>query len=339
MTAASLERFGVTLDLVAVVPPPLPVHASSGRVLRAPDAPAGETILHAFETASLIDDGAGQPRLTIVAAGTAPGWRRAAVQYSLDEGKSWIAAGATAAPGVVGRLSAALAAAPATLADRRNAIDVMLAHDGMTLANADAAALDRGANLALVGDELLQFGMAQPLGGAAWRLTQLWRGRRGSIPAALAPGTRFVLLDSDSALVLALDAAIGARVRVLASGVGDAEPAETECVIGGASALPPAPVRLSGRVVGGALALSWRRRSRTDWRWRDGVDAALGEEREAYRMTITSGAGTSGAGTQTIETGEARALIPLSADAIAPLSITVRQIGRHGASPAALLTL
>lgn len=334
VSAVSIERFGVTIDMVALAPPALAVSASSGRVLRPPDPPAGETLVHPFEAPALVDDGSGLPRVTIVGAGTAAGWRRAALQYSVDDGNSWVPAGGTAAPGVVGRLAAPLASGPTTLADMRHAIHVVLAHESMSLANADAAALDRGVNLALVGDELLQFGAAEPLGGAAWRLTRLWRGRRGSAAQANVAGTRFVLLDGDSALALAVDAAIGSRIRILASGLGDPAPVEADLVLTGASVLPPAPVRLTGRVAGGVLTLGWRRRSRIDWRWRAGVDAALGEEREAYRVTITSAAGT-----QVIETAEPHVAVAFDARDDAPLAIAVRQIGSYGLSPAATLAM
>ena len=36
----------------------------------------------------------------------------------------------------------------------------------------------------------------------------------------------------------------------------------------------------------GRYDLSWIRRSRAGWPWIDGVDAPLGEDREAYRLTI-----------------------------------------------------
>ena len=333
VSAVSVERYAVTLDLVALAPPILATSATSGRVVRAPDAPAGATILHAFEIPPLIGDAPSRPSVTIAAAGTSAGWRRATLQYSVDEGRSWIAAGGTAAPAIVGQLSATLAAGPATLVDARNAIHVTLAHAAMTLANADPAALDSGANLALVGNELLQFGSAEPLGGAAWRLTRLWRGRRGSTPEPILGGTRFVLLDGDSALALPVDAAIGSRISLLASGVGDVVPVENVCVLSGASVLPPSPVRLAGMAIEGVLTLTWRRRSRVDWRWRDAVDAMRGEEREGYRVTIATSAAE-----HVFETTEPRADIALAAIDGALVRVTVRQIGSHGLSPAAILT-
>ncbi len=136
---------------------------------------------------------------------------------------------------------------------------------------ADAAALDRGVNLALVGDELLQFGVAEQLRARRWRLRELWRGRRGTAAAAHATGDRFVLIEAESALVVSLAALPGQAARVAAEAAGDA--AEIVAVLSGASILPPAPVALAAvnRSDGGAT-INWRRRARTGWRWRDGAD-------------------------------------------------------------------
>ncbi|MBN8839788.1 MAG: hypothetical protein J0I25_06260, partial [Sphingomonadales bacterium] len=98
-----------------------------------------------------------------------------------------------------------------------------------------AAALDRGVNLALVGDELLQFGVAEQLAARRWRLRDLWRGRRGTAATAHAAGDRFVLIEAESALVVSLAAspwqaerAGGAvAVTVMQIGTNGASPAAT----------------------------------------------------------------------------------------------------------------
>ena len=55
----------------------------------------GATRLIAFEAPPLTDELLSAPRLSVVAAG-GPGWRQANLAYSLDDGASWIALGATA---------------------------------------------------------------------------------------------------------------------------------------------------------------------------------------------------------------------------------------------------
>lgn len=174
------------------------------------------------------------------------------------------------------------------------------------------------------------------MGGARWRLTQLWRGRRGSEAAVgrAAPGDRFVLIDSAALAVRDGIAGIGADVAVLATAPADGEGAEVETRLSGASVLPPAPVhlRITSDSSGGAR-LSWIRRSRTGWRWPDGAGTPLGEEAEAYRVRIIPAAGPA------LELTVAEAELLLPAGLAGPVSIEVRQAGDHGLSPPALLTL
>src|SRR3546814_5498800 len=66
----------------------------------------------------------------------------------------------------------------------------------MTLESVSEAMLLAGANRAMIGNELVQFGGAEQLGPALWRLTRLLRGRAGTeVAAAHGTGTPFVLLD------------------------------------------------------------------------------------------------------------------------------------------------
>ncbi|HVJ03794.1 MAG TPA: phage tail protein, partial [Sphingomonas sp.] len=330
----SLEHMVVALECVPIAAAPMPAPASSGRVLGAPDRRTGATILHAFELPPLGDMPAQAPRLAIAAAGSQPGWRSAALLLSSDDGRSWSEAGCTAAPAVMGTLIVPPERAAATLADRRNVIEVELAHEDMLLSNADDAALSAGANLAMAGDELFQFARAEPVGGNRWRLGGLWRGRRGTEVAAgtQAPGDRFVLLRGDALAVLDLPAAaLGGAVRLLAQGSGDETAAEAESAITGVSVLPlaPAQLRLARSPDGGELR--WVRRSRTGWGWIDGVDAPLGEEAERYRITISTAAGE-----RIEETAEALTRLT-GAERVAGARVEVRQIGARGLSPAAAM--
>ncbi len=339
VTDWALEHMVLSLECVRLAAGTLPLAASAGRALPAPDVATGTTILAAFEGLPLDDSLLTAPRLTVVAAGTAPGWRRAAVLYSLDGGARWTPAGATAAPGVIGTLATVPGVAPAAIADRLHFFEVDLAHGEMALNGADAGALDAGANLALVGDEVLQFGTAAQIGPARWRLGGLLRGRRGSEAAigTQSAGDRFVLIEADSALSLDLPlAAVGGDVRIMASGPGDAAgPVEIVTPLRGTSIVPPAPVQLRWSETGdGAAAVRWVRRSRIGWRWIDRVDAPLGEERELYRVLLTHGDGTT-RGTETA----AAALVVAAAERVGGVTLQVRQVGALGESPAAQIAI
>ena len=340
VTGWSWQSMVVTLDLVRLAAATLPASASSGRVLSTPDLVIGTTIVQAFEAPPLDDSVLTAPRLLIAAAGTGAGWRKAALLISQDNGASWTNIGGTAAPAVIGTIATVPASAPAELADRRDSFEVDLAHDGMLLASADDAALDGGANLALVGDELLQFGQVTPLGGTRWRLANLWRGRRGTEAAigAQAAGDRFVLITADTVAIASVPlSSIGATVRIMASGVGDVDgPAEADAIVTGASVLPPSPAHLAGAPQpNGDVALTWVRRSRAGWRWIDGADAPLVEEQELYRVTITPAAGAA----RTVEVTAPAATVTAADRAAGAVTVSVRQAGSYGESPPATLSI
>ena len=341
LTGWSLEQMVLTLDLVrlpdrvatAVVDEP----ATSGRVLASPDVAQGPTIIHAFELPTLDDVVATMPRV-YVAAGGSQAWRRAALLMSTDNGGQWTSVGTTALPAVIGTTISPPESAPATLRDLKGVVEVELGHAEQSLANADDAALDGGANLSLLGEELIQFGRAEQLGPVRWRLTRLLRGRRGT-EAAIGrqlPGDRFVVIDPDTLATIDLPVArIGSPVRILASGVGDIEgPAAAAVLLRGVSVRPPDPVRLSvAPNSDGGVDLRWTRRSRGGWRWIDGSDSPLVEERESYRVTITTAAGSRSVETDT-------AFLSLSAaDWAEVVGVEVRQLGTTAESLGAMLEL
>ena len=333
----ALDAMATTLTLVPMTAAAASQAASSGRVLAAPDLLVGATLLYAAELPALDDTVLVQPRLTVVASGTGAGWRAAALMLSLDGGASWTEAGATAAPGVVGTVESALPGGQAALIDAAGGVTVQLARADMVLADADAAALDGGANLALIGDELIQFGHAAPLGTGRWRLSPLWRGRRGTAAVAAGAGARFVLLEADAARTIDLPlTALGTGVRVMAAGVGDGDaPPVASVPVTGASVLPPAPVALRWTAAAdGGADVVWTRRSRAGWRWLDGVDAPLGEESEAYRMVIAASGGVR----EAIVAAPA-VTVTAAERAGGPVTVTVRQRGTFGESAPVAITI
>jgi hypothetical protein len=282
---ATVTGMATRLTLAPLAPATVPAaHASGGRVAAAADMVVGATLLHVAELPAVDDTLLAAPRLSVLAGGMGAGWRQAALLWSADGGASWTEAGVTAAAAVIGTVETIAPIATTATLDLTGAITVRLARADMALHDADDAGLVDGANLAAIGGELVQFGRAEPLGGGRWRLTRLLRARRGS--AGGAGGDRFALPDAAAVRTIDLPlAAIGAEVRVLASGAGDADPVEARALLTGASVRPPAPVYLHHA----DGMLRWTRRSRAGWRWSDGVEAPLVEEAEAYRVTVTAG--------------------------------------------------
>lgn len=338
----SFENMVLTLDCVRLAATTAPASASPGRVLPAPDVTAGTTILLAAEIPPLDDSILSAPRLTVMAAGTGDGWRRAALLYSLDDGLYWLPAGATAGVATLGVLASVPGAGSgsAELLDRIATFEIELAHGGMALAGADATALDAGANIALAGDELLQFGSATQITPTRWRLSELLRGRRGT-EAAIGTqviGQRFVLIEADAAATIDLPlSSIGTTVKLIASGIGDvAGPAAIDVAVPGLSVLPPAPVHIvAAALPGGDMRVSWVRRSRAGWRWIDGAGTPLGEEREAYRVTIIP----TGTTPRSVDTAVPELIVPAADRTGGPLLLHVRQAGSSGESSATTIQL
>ncbi len=330
VVSTMLEGMVVRLVLVPVVAAALPVAADGGRVLGSVDAPVGRTLLRAFELPGTGDGMASGPTIGIVAAGEGAGWRRAALMIGTGGGLEDM--GASAAPGVIGTVVAAAGPAPSAVIDRAGAFVIALARDDMMLGDADDARLDAGANLALIGGELVQFALAEPLGGARWRLSALLRGRRGTQGAPVAAGDAFVLIERETLRTVELGAsAIGSTVRVMAAGIGDGDvPALAEVTVTGGGLRPLSPVHLRWTpLADGGAVLSWVRRSRAGG-WIDGVDAPLEETRKAYRVVVTRGNGTA----RTVETDAA--MLAIGADErAAGVSVAVAMLGRFGASAAA----
>jgi hypothetical protein len=340
----SLERMLVKLELTRASLKSAGVEsASPGRPVSERDRPHGPTTLVLLDLPPLGEEPATRPQVVAIAAGADAGWRGAALIASFDGGTSWVPQGSTAAPGIVGRAINAAGPGGSLLFDERTAVDVELLNEGMWLESRSDASLAAGANLATLGDELVQFGRVQPLGPRKFRLSRLLRGRRGTewATGSHAAGEPFALIEREALAILDLPAGfLSGEIRVAPQGIGDPvnAPAVAVRVVGNAVA-PPAPVHFAAeRRPSGDIELSWVRRSRVGWAWTDGMDAPLAEESEAYRVTLS---GSSFGRVLTVS--EARFTYKAAqqaADGLAgPLHVEVAQIGTCAASRIASITV
>ncbi|WP_454885148.1 GTA baseplate fiber-binding domain-containing protein [Sphingomonas oryzagri] len=318
--------------------------ASSGSGLSQPDLLHGPTTLALLDPPSLGDDLATAPTLLIAAAGASAGWRKAALTYSLDDGTSWQAIGGTVAPAVMGQATTLLAPGSTAVRDDANSVDILLLSDAMALAGSDSIALSASANLAMLGDELIQFASAEQVGTRLFRLSGLLRGRRGSewAMAGHAIGDRFVLIDPDALLAWPLPlSAIGRSVRVSASGVGDNGPVEAMLTFQARAMRPPEPVALHGVVMpDGSVSIDWTRRSRAGWNWLDDTDPPLAEEVERYQLVLSRSGGSARSITASTQSATISVADLAAVGGTGPLTISIAQIGTTAASlPAATLTM
>lgn len=287
------ERMTVQADLVrADTLPSAATHVVPGRNVAQLDAVHGATTLTVVDLPALSDTASAAPVVGVFAAGVSPGWRRAALMASIDGGASFVPMGTTALPAIIGATITPLAAGSPHIVDRINSVDVDLLNTAMLLVDADEVALLAGANRAMIGAEMLQFGRATPIAPRRWRLSALWRGRGGTDDAIAAhpAGAGFVLLE-DATLTMIPSAQAIAGVQIMAAGIGDSDPfPQATCPTAARAVTPLSPVHpvVTG-LSSGDRSIVWTRRSRAGWAWRDGIDAPLGEEREAYSVTWAGG--------------------------------------------------
>lgn len=183
----------------------------------------------------------------------------------------------------------------AALFDNASVLEVQLDHVDMALATRPQLAILNGANLALVGSELLQFQTAHLQEDGTYRLSGLLRARGGTNHRQMgeAAGQPFILLATGDIATQALslnDLGTSALYKVVPSGTAIADAQTQNVVFQGAALQPLSPVFLKAQAdASGGAAVSWVRRSRTGFGWTDGADAPIGEDSLAFRVTYTVG--------------------------------------------------
>lgn len=266
--------------------------AEPGVVAPQPDAPHGPTTLHVLDLPPISGALASGPVLHLAVAGESEGWRRASVAVSLDGGFDYGAAADIPARTIMGTATTMLPPGETAFWDRLNAVEVALLAPDMALESRSEASVLAGANLCLIGQELVQFTTAELLPSGRYRLSGLLRGRRGTeaFINSHASGERFVLLTG--AALVPFDAGLarlGQTLLFKATGPHEAlEDVAAQAVVLKAEALRPmAPVHLRvWRSAVGDVHFSWVRRSRQGFDWVDGADAPLAEEAELYDVQI-----------------------------------------------------
>jgi len=310
------------------------VPADAGRIVASSDVVEQGVTVALLDVPEVLGTGSDSPTLLLAASSASAGWRARTVMIG-GAGQT-LTVQTARRKSALGQALTALGEGSAFLVDAAASVDIALVDPDQWLTSCTDDALAQSANLATLGNELLQFGAVTPLGSGRFRLARLLRGRGGTewAMAGHAAGETFCLIQGDALQAVKLPAWI-AGATVLASDRSGAVGAS----VFAANALKPfSPVSVSADIAAeGDLALSWTRRSRSGWGWLDQVDAPIGEAREQYRVTISGPAGavekTCGAPNLTIPAAELDSL------GVGAVTIAVRQIGDWAASPPALASI
>ena len=152
----------------------------AGRAALSADVPTAEARLALFEVRDSEEDQPDGATLYLAASSAEGRWKAASVELTVG--------GLTQTIRTSARKSV-LGVTLSILSAEAEVLDVELFDREQWLESYEDSAIEHGANLAFVGDELIQFGNAEPTGPGRFRLSRLLRGCRG---------TGWAMLDHDS---------------------------------------------------------------------------------------------------------------------------------------------
>lgn len=258
--------------------------------------PAGQPLAEFLDLPLLRGD---EPEHAAYVAAAQSPWPGAIAFYSSPEAAGYSLRALATAPAVMGTTLDPLPAGPAGRLDRATRVRVLL--DGGELASVTPLQLLAGANAAAIrrgdGDwEVVQFESAVLLAPLTYELSGFLRGQAGSeagMPALLAAGARFVLLNGALARIDLAAAEVGLpytwRYGPANRDLGDAGYVERIHAFIGLGRRPLAPVHVRGTRSGGDLTLTWVRRTRVGGDSWDAAEVPLGEDAERYEVDILDG--------------------------------------------------
>ncbi len=219
-----IERMVVELTLVPIAEAPTSGPADAGRAIIPADVVAQPSQMVLLDLPAGAMEGVDGPTLQLAVASPSNTWRQVPLEIAVgDASFGGLSAGREA---VIATVEGALADGEATVVEPELTVEIRLANPDKWLVSADDAALAAGANVAAIGDEIVQFAVAEPIGIGRFRLSVIRRGLYGS-EAAMAghtAGEAFVLIRPDALHVLNFQPTqVGMTATVTALGVGNAE--------------------------------------------------------------------------------------------------------------------
>lgn len=284
----------------------------------------GDTTLH-FIDSHILEDADDSLGYYLAANGSGV-WRGCQVELSLDGGENYIDDDTAQAPTTMGVLETPLQAGSMFYPDELNTCRVRLLRTESQLFETTLSGMMNRANLAMIGNEIVNFAGADEIEPGLWELSYFLRGRKGSAVALHPAGARFVMLTLGTLAQVSVDLfMLGRSLTFRVTSVGaDAESAVITVPFTGQSQVERAPAYLQARRIGGQVEISWQGAGRLGGGSRIGMGAFF----DGYRLTIN--------GSEQVT--QSRAIsVP---DTGGAFTISVQQINRiMGAGPATTVTI
>lgn len=283
-----------------------------------PNLVVAETLLEIVDS-HIINSGDDQLGYYVLISSKTFDWSGAVIEISKDGGATWIDSDNSNMNSIFGEVLEVLPQHNHNYPDRTNTLRVKLIRPDMELETSTMREVMNRANLAIVGNELINFMDATQVGEDEWELTGLLRGRKGSPSVAHAVGERFLMMTSGLvAYVPAELFELGRELTFRATSFG-LEPGtdKTTIIYQGRSQIERQPAYLKAVRQGANLKVSWQGVGRLG----GGMSIGMGAYFTNYRVTL---------GTTVVNTTDMFATIPHEAG-----TLMVQQVNQiTGAGPA-----
>jgi hypothetical protein len=290
----------------------------------------GPTLMEPLDIQILhdVDDALGLS-MYVAIAGLTDAWQGAEVELSIDGGANYIESEQVVTATAMGELVTTLALGdhPAEFPDDINTCNVRIDTLGGELTPSDLEGLLNRENLAIIGDEIVQFAEAEEISAGLWQIGYFLRGRKGTTPTEHAAGSRFVMLDGLVAVPMAL-VYLNRSLTLRATSVGAGTDTGTvkTFTYTGQSQTERRVGYLEAAHVGSNVEVSWQGVGRLG----GGASAAHGARFEGYEVDFDDGV----AAVVTVATDD-QAVVQAAGGFSFPLTVRVYQVNEiTGRGPA-----
>lgn len=250
-----------------------------------PSLVAAETRFEVLDIPILetVDDALG---VYLAVAPTANNWQGGEIEMSRDGGANWMLSDQFVLNTTMGATTDVLAEHPHPWPDRVNSVTVQLLRDDMELQSATLTEMLNRSNLAIIGDEIINFAEVEQLDERTWRLSYFLRGRKGTVATTHTAGERFVLLDLARLDFIPMEAFdLGRTITVRGTSIGREGPDQTQTLVfAGRSQVERQPAYLEARRDGANLIATWRGVGRTG----GGMNVGMGQFFAGYQVQLGS---------------------------------------------------
>lgn len=242
----------------------------------------GDTVLQFIDSAILkdTDDKLGY---YVGIGGASDAWSGAFIELSLDGGMTYLQSLNSSVGSIMGSLTEILPTFSRDYPDDRNVLTVQLLKPGSELTNSSLREMMNRVNLAIVGDEIINFANAVETSPDVWELSYLLRGRKGSVVSSHAIGERFVLLERPKLGFVETDLyELNKTLTFRATTYGASNSTITTVTFVGNSQKERTPGYLQAKRSGGDIVITWQGAGRLG----GGTSIGMGQYFTGYRVTI-----------------------------------------------------